>query len=765
MLPLKYNNDLSTKNIVNGIALLILLWTLCISASLAWNIYNTHKQAHQHAKEMALNSFNRDQALRQWIAEHEGIYILNAQNSEENGKESFILLDPATFLKKVMERFPENFDSSIRMIGFNPFNKTNLPNALETAMLNGFLKGDKQYIDYRIIENHSQLGLFKPMRAHKNCLSCHAALNFEEGDLIGAAGVYINLHPFTLSAKKLRFILVITHLIIWAFGYIIIVLYGKKTEENFKAHEYLEQQLAQSHSDLEIRVEERTLELSKLSQALQQSPVLVIITNEKGLIEYVNPYFSQITGYTDDEILGKNPSLLKSSFTSEATYKELWATINKDSIWSGELCNLRKDGSQFWVSASIGAFFSDTDKILGYIAVEQDISYKKEVEYNLIQEKERAEQANKTKSEFLASMSHELRTPLNAIIGFAQLAELDDNISEQQKSNSSEIYSAGKHLLSLINDILDLSAIESGRVKLHMKHVQYEAIIKECYKLIQPIALEKQITLDFSNYICNCEVEADYLRLKQVLLNLLSNAIKYTERLGRVQLECNGDMPDHIIINITDNGDGISPENLTHLFKPFERLGMENSSIQGTGIGLVISKKLIKMMNGDITVKSTVGEGSTFSIILPKSTLLSDDSMIVEDPIKAFLPVQQNKKINIFYVEDNVANLTLMKNIIAHQNGWNLRYSETAEEGIERIKQKQPDIILMDINLPGMNGIEACQIIKMDKQLKHIPIIAVSAVATKIKIERAIEAGFDHYITKPIDIKNLIQTIISSLEA
>ncbi len=750
MLALKHKDNLLIKEVIYASVFLIFLWSVCIASSLAWNIYNTQQQAKNHAKAVVLSSFNRDQAFRQWIAGHGGVYIQD--------DDTFILLDPATFLKKVMTRYPENFDSSIRMVGMKPFNQINTPTSVEKKMLEGFVQGNMEYLDSDITEENAQLGYFRPMRAKPACLSCHKVFGFKEGDLMGAAGVYIDLKPFLKSANKLIIILAITHLIIWLLGSIAIVFYGRKTKIRFKEHLRLEKQLKQSHDELEIRVEERTLELSKLSQALQHSPVLVLITNEKGLIEYVNPYFSEITGYTADEVLGKNPSILKSSTTPESVYKDLWKSINQDIVWSGELCNLRKDGSEFWVSASIAAFFSETDKIISYIAVEQDISDKKQTEYNLIQEKEQAEHASNTKSEFLASMSHELRTPLNAIIGFSQLAELDQDLNDQQKRNSTEIYNAGKHLLSLINDILDLSAIESGRVKLNIQQIKYATIINECYTLIYPLAMEKKITLDVSNYICGCEVTADYLRLKQVIINLLSNAVKYTAVSGNIKLKCDSSMKNNIIISISDNGKGISDENLINLFEPFNRLGMENSSIQGTGIGLVISKKLIKMMDGEIKVKSVLGQGSTFSIILPKSNE-PQHSIAKKPPLTLSLDKQQSQRINIFYIEDNPVNLRLMKDIIDHYKHWKLFYSETAEEGIERIKKDKPDILLIDINLPGMNGIEACQVIKANEQLKHIPIIAVSAVATKANIKNAIDVGFIDYITKPIDVAKLIQTI------
>ena len=283
-------------------------------------------------------------------------------------------------------------------------------------------------------------------------------------------------------------------------------------------------------------------------------------------------------------------------------------------------------------------------------------------------------------------------------------------------------------------------------------------MIKECYELVYPMTSKKKIKLAFSNYKCECVVQADYLRLKQIILNVLSNAVKYTKLSGSIKLHCYDGKHDDIVIEVIDTGDGISHENMKNLFEPFNRLGKEKSSIEGTGIGLVISKKLVEMMGGEIQVESIVDKGSTFSIILPK-TIEKNITDVIKTDLVQNTSKPKNLNLNVFYIEDNPANLKLMENIINLQESWNFSYAMTAEEGIELIKTNNPDLILMDINLPGMDGIEACHHIKSIKQLKHIPIIAVSAGAMKENIEKAMDAGFIDYITKPIDVKILIQKI------
>jgi len=751
----KIEQNANIKEILYGVVFFIFIWSAGLISSLSWNIYQAYEQSYDRAEATALSTFNRDQAFRQWIAGHKGIYIRN-ENSANNGN-SYTLLDPATFLKKVMARFPNYFESSVRMVGVRPLNQMNSPTPLEKKMLEDFSKGATEYLDYRLIKESYLLGFFKPMEAKPPCLSCHIAVNFQIGDLIGAAGVYIDLKPFFQSARELTERLVISHLIIWIIGYIAIVLYGRKTELRVREELRLKEKLEYSNKQLEQRVAQRTNEILKLSLALENSPVMVAITDSHGFIEYVNPYFCQVSGYHSKDVIGKNLSIIRSMDTSSKLCHDLWNTINEGHVWSGELCNLHKDGSEFWVSASIGAFFSDADKVVNYISIEEDITDKKQAEKNLILAKDKAENANTAKSEFLANMSHELRTPLNSIIGFSQLAELDKDNTTQQKTYAQEINKAGKHLLSLINDVLDLTSIEIGRVKLNIEPVRFASIINECYHLINSLAVEKNIKLNFADFQCEYRVQADYLRLKQIILNIISNAVKYTPESGSVEVSCNT-TNNKMILRISDTGKGINKENLSHLFEPFNRLGMENSNIQGTGIGLVISKKLIGMMAGEIQVQSIIGKGSIFSIILPKSV---DERtyMVKEEAINISSDNTQSKHIRIFYIEDNMANVTLMKNIIQLQEDWNFSYAETAEQGLEMIRQDHPDLVLMDINLPGMDGVEACRIIKNDAQLYDIPVIAVSADVIKSNIDNAMRAGFTDYISKPLDVEELLNSI------
>lgn len=741
------------KEVSHGATLVILMWSMIIITSLSWNIYQAYQQAYQRAESTALSNFNRDQAFRFWVSQHNGIHIKDTDTG------TYTFYDPASFLREVMSSYPENFDSSVRMVGYKPFNQNNIPNAWEYNMLDAFAGGAIKYLEYETSEKHHRLGYFEPMFAQSSCLSCHIAHEYKVGELMGAAGVYINLNPFMASAKKIINFLLITHIIIWCIGYIATVLYGRKTEIRIKEHLQLENKLSKSYEQLEQRVEARTLELSKLSKAVENSPAMVLIADGQGTVEYVNQRFTEITGYNTNDILGQKPSIMKSSRTPDATYKKLWKTVLTGNLWSGELCNVRKDGTEFWVSASISPIMDDSGQVVNFIAVEEDITEKKFIEEALISAKDSAVQANRAKSEFLASMSHELRTPLNAIIGFSQLSEFDSSLNKQQKNNSKQIYKAGKHLLNLVDDVLDLTKIEIGKIKLNIQSIVLTDLMDECYELVNPLANEKQIELNLLKNQCECFVKADYTRLKQILLNLLSNAIKYTAESGHVEVTCQSN-ENNIQVSISDNGSGISKENQEKLFEPFNRLGKEGGNIQGTGIGLVITKKLIDMMGGNLELESDINRGSTFTLILPKE---DQNNISIVDKNKKEIEFRDkssdNLSLKIVYIEDNLTNTRLMQNIINLQENWTLLTAITAEEGIQVSQVIKPDIILMDINLPKMSGIEAFHHIKTIGSLKNIPVIAVSAGAMQENIEQAMDAGFTDYITKPIDIKTTIRTI------
>ena len=371
-----------------------------------------------------------------------------------------------------------------------------------------------------------------------------------------------------------------------------------------------------------------------------------------------------------------------------------------------------------------------------------------------------AEKANHAKSDFLSNMSHELRTPLGAILGFAQLIDTGSPPpTPKQKRNVDQILLAGWYLLDLINEILDLALIESGKLSMSLEPVALSQVLRDCETMIEPQATKHSIDVKFIDIDLPYIVTADRTRLKQVLINLMSNAIKYNKPDGTVVVSCI-QSSEHIRICVEDSGQGLAAEQIAQLFQPFNRLGQENNAEEGTGIGLVMTKRLIELMGGKIGLESTVAEGSIFWVEIPRS---SAESIIkyktTPNPLE--IPnVHQNASIHrLLYVEDNPANLMLVEDIIERRADIGLFTAQDGIRGIELARTKQPNIILMDINLPGISGIDALRILQKDPLTSHIPIIALSANAIPADIQKGLDAGFFRYLTKPIKINELLATI------
>ncbi len=665
-------------------------------------------------------------------------------------------------------------------------------------------------------------------------------------------------------------------------------------------------------------------EIKRLTIAIEQSPVAIVVTDLEANVQYASPSFYRITGYTPEEAIGQNARLLKSGKTPNEVYEELWANLRAGKSWEGEWINKKKNGELYWESISITPIRNELGEINSYLAIKEDISQRKKdeeeirllnqnlekriqertaqlaetnqdleqqievrkkVELELIEKsrelenffsvsldllciadtsgnfikvnkawetilgysveelekrtflefvhpddvdvtldkmkilseqkpildftnryrnhsgdylyiewhgvpvgnyiyaaarditdrikaedylkkaKAEAENANKAKSEFLSRMSHELRTPLNSILGFAQLLEMAD-LKPQQKSGVGHIMRSGRHLLDLINEVLDISRIEAGKISLSVEPVELRQVLNEIMEIIQPLAsranisclLKKDETFNSSIFI-----KADRQRLKQVLINLINNGIKYNKEFGQVEVSVKqiaGEQEDQDMIRVMvmDTGTGISEEDIPKLFTPFERVGAEKSETEGTGLGLTVVKKLIDLMGGKLGVESKMGEGSTFWFEMPVANAQSIDLPEADETNG-----DQNETIykgTLLYIEDNISNIELMEQIIEnYRPGVKMITEVYGSRTTNLALEWQPDLIFLDLNLPDIHGSEVLEKLKNDERVKHIPVIVISADAMPRQLQKLTKLGAEDYLTKPIDVAQVLQVI------
>jgi len=445
-----------------------------------------------------------------------------------------------------------------------------------------------------------------------------------------------------------------------------------------------------------------------------------------------------------------------------------------------ELTYIRKDGSRLPAVVSVTALRDQDKTIIGYLLIGTDNTARRaaEVERERLDQVLRdkntelesaralADKANQAKSEFLSSMSHELRSPLNAILGFAQLIESGTPLpTPAQKASIDQILRAGWYLLELINEVLDLALIESGRVSLSCEPVLLSEVLLDCQTLVEPLAVKKEVHLHYPRFAAPCFVGADRTRLKQVLINLLSNAIKYNRQGGSVHVTCTERTLDRLRISVQDTGEGLPPEKVAQLFQPFNRLGREDSDEEGTGIGLVVSKRLVEQMGGEIGVISTAGAGSVFWIELDLMSAPQLDDTDIEMLLTHTESTQSNIRVRtLLYVEDNRANMELVAQLIARRPDLCLLGAEDATRGIALAREHHPDVILLDINLPGISGLQALKILKDDPDTRQTPVLALSANAMPRDIERGLAAGFSRYLTKPIRVIEFMEALDAALQ-
>jgi len=522
----------------------------------------------------------------------------------------------------------------------------------------------------------------------------------------------------------------------------------------------------------QMLLDQRLRDQQFYTRSLIESNIDPLMTTDlRGIITDVNQQTEALTGCTRDELIG---APFKNYFTDpERAEAGIKRVLREGKVTNYELTARARDGRETVVSYNATTLHDRDRNLRGVFAAARDVTERKRFELTLQETNVElesaiaaADKANLAKSNFLSSMSHELRTPLNAILGFGQLLQSENpGPTASQKASIDQILQAGWYLLELINEILDLALIESGKLSISLEPVALDEVMLECQSMIEPQANKRGIRMDFPRFDLPRFVSADRTRVKQILINLLSNAIKYNQVGGSVRVDCEGSAAGRLRVSIKDTGAGLPPDKLAQLFQPFNRLGQEASAEEGTGIGLVVTKRLVELMGGAIGVKSTVGVGSVFWVEFNSAGAPAFPHDASEPAASAQMQVESGAPLRtLLYVEDNSANLELVEQLIARRPDMRLLTAVNGTLGVALARAAQPDVILMDINLPGMSGTEAMTILRKDPATAHIPVVALSANAIPRDIERGLEAGFFRYLTKPIKISEFMEILDVALE-
>lgn len=524
------------------------------------------------------------------------------------------------------------------------------------------------------------------------------------------------------------------------------------------------------NAELEQRVVERTAALAeserRLRAILDHSPAMISLKDTSGRYLVSNREFDRIAALPADAILGRTDEDLFPPRLADAYRASDSQVLQTKRALEIEETFLRADGARVFHSIKF-PLLDDAASPYALCAIAIDVTERKKTDDALKIARLEAERANRAKSDFLSRMSHDLRTPLNAILGFAQLLELE-SLGVNGKESITQIQRGGRHLLSLINEVLDIARIEAGHLSLSHEPVNAAEIVDLAVELVAPLAKQRGISLATMGSLEATVVVADRQRLTQVVLNLLSNAVKYNRPHGAVTVGFESvDDARRLRITVTDSGAGIAPAKLALLFQPFERLGAEQTDVEGTGLGLALSRRLAEAMGGSLGVRSEVDFGSTFWVELartdavdvgPAAELHADASRAGVEPIDV-----PNTTGVVLYIEDNRSNVRLMERVLERRPGVRLLHAGRGEDGLKMARAQQPDLIFLDLHLPDMSGEDVLRLLWQDSTLRRIPVAVLSADATPSQARRLKASGAIEYLTKPLEIGQVMRVVDHSL--
>ncbi len=757
-----------------------IIWTLVVVVSLWSQRGQLDRTAESMARIDAVTNLKKDMAIRKWAASVGGVFI-NAsrvpqiETIEEqehlsgekmNGAPfELVSLTPIHILEAVQEVSKKEYGITERLTSQQLRNSNNAPDDWEAKALKSLEGGAKIATEsFSKKGNHGLMRVMIPMRMEKECLECHRDTLIPVGGLRGGAVISIDLNTYRTAQEPTWRSIQYWHFGIWILGLVTISIFSLFARRRAMEHEQQSEERR-----------ENELAFSVMSEG-------AIITDADGTILWVNDAFCTIYGFTRDEVIGKNPRILKSGWHDKTVYSNLWDQLKTVGHWRGELWNRRKSGEVFPEEISIRALRGQDGRIRRFISIFSDSTERKHAEEELQKYREhledlvrqrteeltvardQAEAANRSKSIFLANMSHELRTPLNAVIGFSQLMDKDPALSEKQRRNVEFIKRSGNHLLTLINDVLELSKIESGKMRLMEEEASPTELVHEIADMMRERAQQADLTLTLEASDLPSGALLDTVKLRQVLLNLLSNAVKFTRHGGvilRVITQAEGKNKARLEFTVSDTGIGIAPEDMRRIFEPFEQAGTPLANEAGTGLGLTISRQYLQMMGSKLTVESTPGQGSSFMFTLMVQTC---DTPVAHEGTQGrvvdLAAVDRGKRILI--VDDNAEARLLLRDLL-EPYGFEIAEAEDGTLVEERVDSFQPELILMDWRMPRMDGLEAMRRIRSRENTFQPKVVILSAYAFEENRQEALNAGADDFMRKPVKKEELYAVLEKQL--
>ncbi|MBS4098770.1 MAG: response regulator [Sulfuricella sp.] len=757
-----------------------LIWTLVVAVSLWSQRGQLNHTAESMAKIDATTNLKKDMAIRKWAASVGGVYIeanrlpridtLEEQDHVAGVKASgepfkLVALTPIHILQAIQEVSNKEYGIKERLTSKQLRNRNNAPDDWEEKALKSLEKGAE--IATEAVPKKGGHGLMRvmiPMRMEDECLECHRDTLVPVGGLRGGAAISVDLNAYRTAQEPAWRSIQQWHIAIWLLGLGTISAFG------YFARRHAAEQERQS----DVR-RENELAFSAMAEG-------ALITDAEGTILWVNDAFCTIYGYLRDEVIGRNPRILKSGRHDAAAYGQLWQQLKNVGYWRGELWNRRKSGEVFPEEISIRALRGHDGQIRRYISIFSDITERKRTDDELKKYREhleelvrqrteeltvardQAEAANRSKSIFLANMSHELRTPLNAVIGFSQLMDKEPSLSETQQRNVEIINRSGNHLLTLINDVLELSKIESGKVSLVEEETSPAELLHEVTDMMRVRAQQAGLTLTLKVPDLPASAWLDAVKLRQVLLNLLSNAVKFT-RHGGVLLKVDTAVLENdtarMKFTVSDTGIGISPEDIERIFEPFEQAGSPLSNMTGTGLGLTISRQYLQMMGGELSVESTPGAGSNFSFTLDLRT--GETGVAPQySPGRAIRLAEEDRGRRILVVDDIPEARMLFRDLL-EPYGFVVAEAEDGVQVEAQVAAFKPDMILMDWHMPRMDGLEATRRLRSRRPEGQPKVVILTAYAFEENRHEALAAGADDFLRKPIRKDELCAVLESQL--